>query len=77
MLILIPTLVFLVSNLKPILGQVWDKKVKASLFCLKIEIETHYLEDSDSYFDISFSNFKPKSRDADFYSEISFLKFQT
>ena len=39
---------------------------------------TEYLEDVDSYFDISFLKiWNLNLEDADSYSEISFLKFQT
>ena len=71
MLILIPTLVFWIPNPKSIFGQIW-RKSQSRLFSLKFgkPAHTQYLEDVDSYFDITFE-------DADSYSEISFLKFQT
>ena len=57
MLILIPTLVFWISNTKSTFMQVWDKKVKAVRFAWKLA-HTQYLEDADSFFDISFVKFQ-------------------
>ena len=61
MLILIPTIVFWTANPKPIFGQIWTEKVKAVCFAWKLahkHIHTQYLEDVDSYFDISFLKFQ-------------------
>ena len=57
LLMLIPTLVFEISNPKSIFGKIWDKKVKAICFTWKLA-HAHYLEDADSCFDISFLNFQ-------------------
>ena len=57
MLILIPTLVFRISNPKSIFGQIWAEKDKALCFAWKSP-HTLYLEDADSYFDISFLRFQ-------------------
>ena len=57
MLILIPTLVFWIPNPKSIFGQIWTEKVQVVCFAwnlAKPHIHTQYLEDVDSYFDISF-----------------------
>ena len=56
MLILIPTLVFLISNPKSIFGQIWAKKVKSCLFCMKIG--THGISKMMIIIDINFLNFK-------------------
>ena len=61
MLILIPTIVFWIANPKSIFGQIWAEKVKAVFFAWKLahkHIHTQYLEDVDSYFDISFLKFQ-------------------
>ena len=61
MLILIPTIVFWIANPKSIFGQIWAEKVKAVCFAWKLahmHIHTQYLEDVDSYFDISFLKFQ-------------------
>ena len=79
MLILIPTIVFWIAYPKSIFGQIWAEKVKAVCFVWKLahtHMHTKYLEDVDSYFDISFSKFQTLE-DADSYSEISLLKFKT
>ena len=57
LLILIPTLVFEISNPKSIFGKIWDKNVKAICFTWKLA-HAQYLEDADSCFDISFLNFQ-------------------
>ena len=55
MLILIPTLVFWISNPNSLFGQIWAKKVKY----VSIENwQTWYIEDADSYSNISFMNFE-------------------
>ena len=59
MLILIPTLVFWISNSKFSFGKIWAKKSKFSV--LPENWYTWYLEDADSYFNICFLNFKPKT----------------
>ena len=61
MLILIPTIFFWIVNPKSIFGQIWAEKVKAVCFAWKLaytHIHTQYLEDVDSYFDISFLKFQ-------------------
>ena len=61
MLILILTIVFWIANPKSIFGQIWAEKVKAIFFAWKLahkHIHTQYLEDVDSYFDISFLKFQ-------------------
>ena len=61
MLILILTKVFWIANPKSIFGQIWAEKVKAIFFAWKLahkHIHTQYLEDVDSYFDISFLKFQ-------------------
>ena len=57
-MILIPTLVFWISNPKSIFGEIWSEKVK--LFALLENWETHaqYLEGSDSYSKVSFLKFQ-------------------
>ena len=61
MLILIPTLVFLISNQKSIFfGKFGPKKAKLSV--LPENWHPWYLEDADSYSDISFLNCQPKTR---------------
>ena len=55
-LILISTLVFWIYNPKSILGQIWAKKSKLS--DLHENWHLRFLEDADSYSDISFLNFK-------------------
>ena len=64
MLILIPTTVFWIANSRSTFGQIWAEKVKAVCFAWKL-VHTHthtkYLENVDSYFDISFFKFKTKS----------------
>ena len=56
MLILIPTLVYWISNPKSIFGQILAKTSKLSV--LPENWHTWYFEDADSYSDISFLNFK-------------------
>ena len=56
-LILIPKLVFRISNPKSIFRQIWDKKVKAVCFVWKLA-HTQYFKDADAYFDISFLKFQ-------------------
>ena len=56
MLILIPTLVFWISNKNPILGKFKPKK--SALSILPENWHTWYLEDTDSFFNTSFLNFK-------------------
>ena len=61
MLILIPSIVFWISNPKSIFGQIWAEQVKAVCFAWKLahkHMHTQYLEDGDSYFDISFLKFQ-------------------
>ena len=61
MLILIPTIVFWIANPKSIFGQIWAQKVKAVFFAWELahkHIHAQYLEDVDSYFDISFLKFQ-------------------
>ena len=61
MLILIPTLVFWIANPKSIFGQIWTEKVKVVCFAwnlANLHIHTQYLEDVDSYSDISFLKFQ-------------------
>ena len=61
MLILIPTLVFWIPNPKSIFGQIWAEKVKVVCFAWNLanpHIHTEYLEDVDSYFDITFLKFQ-------------------
>ena len=57
MLILIPTIAFRIVYPKSFLRQIWTEKVKA-VFVLPQNIHTQYLEDVDSYFDISFLKFQ-------------------
>ena len=57
MLILITTLVFSISNPKPISEHIWAKKTK--IVCLPENWDLEYLKDFDSYHDISFLNFQP------------------
>ena len=57
MLILIPTLVFWISDPKSIFGQIWAEKVKAVCFAWKLahtHMHAQYLEDVD----ISFLKFQ-------------------
>ena len=61
MLILISTIVFWIANPKSIFGQIWAEKVKAVCFAWNLahpHIHTQYLENVDSYFDISFLKFQ-------------------
>ena len=61
MLILIPTLVFWIANTKSISGQIWTEKVKVLCFAWNLahpQIHTQYLEDVDSYSEISFLKFQ-------------------
>ena len=61
MLTFIPTLVFWISDPKSSFGQISAEKVKAVSFIWKLahkHIHTQYLEDVDSYFDISFLKFQ-------------------
>ena len=61
MLILIPTLVFRIPNPKSIFGQIWTEKIKVVCFAWNLAhlyIHTQYLEDVDSYVDISFLKFQ-------------------
>ena len=54
-------LVFWITNPKSIFGQIWAEKVKIVQFDWKLahtHIHTQYLEDVDSYFDISFLRFQ-------------------
>ena len=60
MLILIRTVAFWIPNPKSIFGQIWTEKVKVVCFAwnlANLHIHTQYLEDVDSYFDISFLKF--------------------
>ena len=57
MLILIPILVFSISNLKFIFVQIWAENVK--VFVLPGNWHTDYIEDTGSYCRISFLNFWP------------------
>ena len=57
MLILIPTIVFCITNPRSTAGQIWAEKFKVVCFALKLahsHMYTQYLEDVDSYCDISF-----------------------
>ena len=61
MLNLIPTIVFWIANPKSIFGKIWAEKDKAVCFAWKLthmHIFTQYLENVDSYFDISFLKFQ-------------------
>ena len=61
MLILILTIFFLLTNRKSIFVEIWAEKVKAVCFARKLahmRMHIHYLEDVDSYFDISFLKFQ-------------------
>ena len=58
MLILIPTVLW-VSNSKFLLGKFGQKKIKFSV--LPENWHAWYLENADSYFNIYFLNFKPKT----------------
>ena len=58
-LILVLVLVFWISYQKSILGKFGPKKSKLSV--LSENWDTWYLEDADSYFNICFLNFKPKT----------------
>ena len=61
MLILIPTIVFWIANRRSTFEQIWAEKVKAVCFAWKLahmHMHTQYLEDVDSYFDISFLKFQ-------------------
>ena len=76
MLIFIPTLVFWISNPKSIFGEIWAKKNKDVRFVWKlahtVPRECRFL------FQHQFSDIRNLSlENADFYSDISFLKFQT
>ena len=57
MLILIPTLLFSVSNLNPFLDKFGPKNSK--LFTVTENWHTWYIEDADSYSDNSFLNCEP------------------
>ena len=61
MLIVIPTIVFWIVNPKSIFGQIWAEKVKSVCFAWNLahaHIHTQYLENVDSYFNISFLKFQ-------------------
>ena len=61
MLIFIPKTVFWIANPKSIFGQIWAENVKAVYFAWNLarsHIHTQYLENVDSYFDISFLKFQ-------------------
>ena len=61
MLILIPAIVFWIPNPRSTFGQIWAEKVKTVCFVWKLaqtHMHTQYLEDVDSYFDISFLKFQ-------------------
>ena len=61
MLILIPTLVFWIPKSKSIFRQIRTEKVKVVCFAWNLtnpHIHTQYLENVDSYFDISFLKFQ-------------------
>ena len=60
-MILIPKLVFWISYPKSIFGEIWSAKVKAIYFAFKLthtyahtHTHTEYLENADSYSEISF-----------------------
>ena len=76
MLNFIPTLVFWISNPKSIFGETWAKENKVVSFVWKL---AHTV--SREYrllFQHQFSDIRNLSlENADFYSDISFLKFQT
>ena len=70
-MILIPTLVFWISDPKSIFSENWSEKVKAICFTWKLarththtpththtHTHSHNLEDADSYFQISFLKFQ-------------------
>ena len=59
-LILIPTVVFWISNSKSISGKFETKK--SSFSVLSENRYTCYLVDSDSFFNFCFLNFKPKTK---------------
>ena len=67
-LILIPALIFWIPKSRFIFGQNNSEKVKLSIFAENWY--TKYHEDSDFYWNLNL-------KDTGFYSEISFLKFQT
>ena len=61
MLTLIPTIVFWIANAKSVFGQIWTEKVKVVCFAWYLthpHTYTQYLEDVDSYLDISFLKFQ-------------------
>ena len=49
---------FRIFDTKSIFGQIWVENIK-KLFVLPENLRTEYLEDADSYADISFLNFRP------------------
>ena len=49
---------FRIFDTKSIFGQIWVENIK-KLFVLPENFRTEYLEDADSYADISFLNFRP------------------
>ena len=49
---------FRIFDTKSIFGQIWVKNIK-KLFVLPENLHTEYLEEADSYADISFLNFSP------------------
>ena len=75
MLILIPTLVFWIANPKSIFGQIWTEKVKVVCFAWNLAHPRY------RYWFLFWYQFSQilnlNLEDADSYSEISFLKFQT
>ena len=71
-MILIPTLIFWISNPKSIFWKILSERVKAICFAWKLahtHTHTHTHTQTHSH--------TPYLEDADSYSEISFLKFQT
>ena len=61
MSIFIPTLVFWIVNPKSIFGQIWTENVNVVCFGWNLshsQIHPQYLEDVDSYFDVSFLRFQ-------------------
>ena len=55
----IPILVFWISNPKSIFGKIWSKNFKVFLSAFPENLRTQYLEDVDSYSNISFLNSQP------------------
>ena len=76
MLNFIPTLVFWISNPKSIFGETWAKENKVVSFVWKLAHTVSW--EYRFLFQHQFSDIRNLSlENADFYSDISFLKFQT